>query len=325
MIENNINKEDPNNKYNNLFVEDSDDNTEQGDLNHLFTSSESTELTNKNQTIKLKHVSVNTSSNKSKIPSSSRQINETILDATTGMDVFDNDVPEFIDDDQYKNIESISEDQESSIVSSMQPPNSPSGPKNIKQKREGISGIVESMLNQDDKNINGWDTDANITITNWYKTFKQQSFIYQFVLDKNKKMSDRLAIISIISSTLLGIFTGFKLWIDDDIVFQTVSNILLMLFNFLVALITATSKRYIDDKRNETIRAYIEEVDIFIGGLSAQVLNSPVYRMNADKFFKLNNANYTKLISSAPNLSINEINEGKRRFTLYKEHCYYNV
>jgi multisubunit Na+/H+ antiporter MnhF subunit len=181
------------------------------------------------------------------------------------------------------------------------------------------------MLKKDDKNINGWDIDANITITNWYKIFKQQSFIYQFVLEKNRKISDRLAIISIISSALLGIFSGFKLWIDNDVIFQTVSNILLMLLNFLVALITATSKRYIDDKRNETIRAYVEEVDIFIGELSAQVLNSAVYRMNADKFFKINNSKYTKLISFAPNLSINEINEGKTKFTIYKEHCYYNV
>ena len=98
-----------------------------------------------------------------------------------------------------------------------------------------------------------------------------------------------------------------------------------MLLNFVVALITAASKRYIDDKRNETIRAYVEEVDIFLGELSAQVLNSPVYRMNADKFFKLNNSKYTKLISSAPNLSLTEIDEGKKEFALYKEHCHYNV
>lgn len=348
MIENNINKEsqesqesqgnqenqeNQGNKYSNLFVEESDDNTEQGDMNILFTSSEFSESTNNNQIKIPKNISIDTNLNQINIPveqpkpelgsTITRKVNIQVKNATTGIDVFDNDVPEFIDENEDNKTSSNYSD--SSTGTNITPPNSPPEPKNRRTKKEGISWMVESMLKKDDKNINGWDSDANITITNWYKTFKQQSFIYQFVLDKNKKMSDRLAIISIISSALLGIFSGFKLWIDNDVIFQTVSNILLMLFNFLVALITATSKRYIDDKRNETIRAYVEEVDIFIGELSAQVLNSPVYRMNADKFFKQNNNKYTKLISSAPNLSISENNEGKKRFTLYKEHCYYNI
>lgn len=325
------------NKYSNLIVEELDDNTENVDLNNLFTSSESSESIKKTQIKIPKNLIVETNLNQVNTPNkqyksylgstTTQKVVEQVKNATTGMDVidnFDNDVPDFID--EYKeNIETISECPKTATGLNITPPNSPTGPKNIKSEKDGISNMVESMLKRDDKNINGWDSDANITITNWYKTFKQQSFIYQYVLDKNRKIADRLAVTSIISSALLGIFSGFKLWIDNDVIFQTVSNILLMLLNFLVALITASSKRYIDDKRNETIRAYVEEIDIFIGELSAQVLNSPVYRMNADRFFKLNNTKYTKLISSAPNLSISEINEGKQKFSIYKEHCYYNV
>jgi X-X-X-Leu-X-X-Gly heptad repeat protein len=185
--------------------------------------------------------------------------------------------------------------------------------------------LVNTINTIENTNINGWDYDATLTITNWYKTFKQQSFIYQSVLDRNKKISNNLALISILSSALLGIFSGFKLWIGNDETFQTISNILLMLFNFIVGIITAASKSYIDDKRNEIIRAYVEQLDIFIGELSAQVLNSPIYRMNADEFFKSNNVKYTKLISSAPNLSLGEISEGKRQYILYSDHCYYRV
>lgn len=294
------------NQENNLIIEDSDDNINHEEINNLFISSESSKSSescdssesNKKNKIKIpKNISIDTNFNEI-------NSNEKVKDATTGIDIFDNDIPEFIDEnkDTMQNIDIP-----------------------IKSKNEDINDIFKNMLKKDDKNINGWDSDANITITNWYKTFKQQSFIYQFVLDKNRRMADILAIISIISSASLGIFSGFKLWIDNDIIFQTISNILLMLLNFLVALITASSKRYIDDKRNEKIRVYVEEIDIFLGELSAQVLNSPVYRMNADKFFKLNNTKYTKLISSAPNLSISEINEGKQKFLIYKEHCHYNI
>jgi hypothetical protein len=188
---------------------------------------------------------------------------------------------------------------------------------NISLKDE--DNMIRNMINKTDNN-NGWDDDANITIKNWYNIFKQQSFIYQLILDKNRLISDRLSVISIISSTSLGLFTGFKLWKENDIIFQTTSNIILMLSNFSVAIMTALSKRYIDDKRNESITQYIEHVDIFLGEISAQLLKSTHYRMNADEFFKINNDKYTSLISSAPSLSISEIEYGKKQYNNYTKH-----
>ena len=247
MTKNNINNEIQENKYSNFIIEeDESDDTCPDNLNSLFTSSESSdsidsiESIEKNKTKIQKNIGIDTNLNQY------NSSNNKIKNATTGIDIFDNDVPEFINNDE--NIKTIFKDYNLVSTSYINPPNSPIEPKNIKPKNEDINKMVENMLSNDDKNINGWDSDANITINNWYKIFKQQSFIYQFVLDKNREMADILAIISIISSALLGIFSGFKLWIDNDIIFQTVSNILLMLLNFLVALITASSKRYIDDK-----------------------------------------------------------------------------
>ena len=77
------------------------------------------------------------------------------------------------------------------------------------------------------------------------------------------------------------------------------------------------SKKYIDNQKNETIRTYIEEVDSFWGEISAQLLKSPIYRMNADKFFKLNNDKYTKLISCTPNLSLTDLSQGKAKYKMY--------
>jgi hypothetical protein len=191
-------------------------------------------------------------------------------------------------------------------------------PKNSETQNIEVQNIVQSLINKEDNN-NGWDHEANITITNWYNLFKQQSFIYQWVLDRNRKLSNRLATISIVSSSLLGVFTSFKLWIPNDNLFQTISNIILMLSNFGVALITSLYKRYIDYEKNENIRSYIDNVDSFIGELAAQVLKASHYRMNADKFFFLNNDKYTKLVSRAPNLSISDIIEGKKEYNRYME------
>jgi len=129
-------------------------------------------------------------------------------------------------------------------------------------------------------------------------------------------MSERLAIASILTSSILGIFGGFKLWIPDP-TFQTYSDIIFILTNFVVALITALSRRYGDDKRTDSIRKYVSEIDEFLGEISAQVLKSPVYRMNADDFFRENNDKYTKLIISAPNMTLDEISKSKN---LYKEY-----
>lgn len=195
------------------------------------------------------------------------------------------------------------------------------GSNNKFSKNNRITEMISSHLDSSDStpnssSENGWDKDAKKTLINWYEIFKYDSFVYQFILDHNIQISNYLNILSIVSSTILGIFSGFKLWINDA-TFQTTSNILLMLSNFIVALITALSKRYIDEKRNESLRTYICLVDEFLGEISAQALKTPNYRINADRFFKDYNDRYTKIITSAPNLTIEEIKISKQAYKLY--------
>ena len=193
----------------------------------------------------------------------------------------------------------------------------------LSNQRNEFNNILDNnnvIIDDEKNNLNGWDDEANITIKNWHSIFKQNSFIYQLILDKNLLISDRLHVASIISSSFLGLFTGFKLWKENDIIFQTTSNIILMLSNFSIAIMTGISKRYIDDKRNETIKQYIFNIDIFLGEISAQLLKTSQYRMNADEFFKINNDKYTSLITSAPNLSILEMEYGKIKYNEYKKY-----
>jgi hypothetical protein len=273
----------------NLFINDTDDVSEDNNLDHIFISSETSN--NNLQNIKSTPKSKFNVGATNAITSTNAITNATIMPHHNSS----------------KELEEI-------VINSNDKPQSPCS-SNLPN-----TVIINTML-KSDSDINGWDENATTTIKNWYNIFKQQSFIYQWILDRNKKISNNLTIASIIASSSLGIFTGFKLWIRDDQLFQTISNILLMLFNFIVALITACSRSYIDDKRNEKLRVYIEEVDSFLGEISAQVLKSPVYRMAADKFFKLSNDKYTRLISCAPNLSIYEIKQGKHEYNLYYSHC----
>ena len=78
------------------------------------------------------------------------------------------------------------------------------------------------------------------------------------------------------------------------------------------------SRRYGDIKRTDLIgiRNYVFELDEFLGIISAQVLKSPIYRTNADDFFKAYNDRYTKIVTSAPNISLGEINKAKNLYEI---------
>jgi len=278
-----------NSKISDLFIKetsDSDESTGENNENNINFSSSDSEVELVNEKGKIK------------------KSTETI-EATNGIKLIDNI-------SQQNNWET---DSEFGSPPNFIPPPNPKPPADDPHKN--ITNMVENMLVPN--NINGWDNEANTTIKNWYHTFKQQSYIYQWVLDNNKRMSDRLTTTSILTSSLLGIFTGFKLWILDD-TFQMASNIILTLCNFLVALITAMSRKYADDKRQDSIRNYVREVDEFLGIISAQVLKSPIYRTNADDFFRTNNDKYTMLIMSAPNMSLDEISHAKKLYKIYLEH-----
>ncbi len=306
---NNLNKENENenvSNINDLFIKESDgfeSESEKSNANINFSSSDSEsygKTRNRSKTIR---------KTQEKIKTKSIGIN-----ATTGTDLISN-----IHNNNKSNSNSSDSDKSTNLTNSTnstnsQKPESPDKPPADDPTHKNITSMVEHMLKTN--NINGWDADANLTIKNWYHTFKQQSFIYQWVLDRNNLMSERLAIASIITSSTLGIFSGFKLWIPDE-VFQTTSNVILVLCNFCVALITAMSRRYGNDKRTDSIREYVHDVDEFLGEISAQVLKSPIYRMDADEFFKANNDKYTKLITMAPNMSIDEINQAKKLYQTY--------
>ena len=167
--------------------------------------------------------------------------------------------------------------------------------------------------------VNGWDKNAVETVRNWRILFKENKYIYEWVLEKNYKISTNLNLISVVSSSIMGCFSAFKLWIQDDKIFQASSDIIMLFSNFLIAAITTSSKRYIDDNRNEKIRNYLEEVSRFLGNITSELIKTAEYRMDADKFIKTQQEIYSKLIINKPNITISELTAAKNAYNNFEK------
>ena len=165
---------------------------------------------------------------------------------------------------------------------------------------------------------NGWDLEANQTIKKWYNLFRESSFIYQWIYDRNIKRANILSIVSAVISAFLSLISGIKLWQNGNLTFGFITDILLMVINLIIAVLIGISKTILDDKKNEEIRNYIMEIDTFSGEIAAQCLKTPNYRTNADEFFSKNNDKYIKLVASAPNLSLGDFSRAKRVFERHK-------
>lgn len=148
---------------------------------------------------------------------------------------------------------------------------------------------------------------------------KEYKFIYQNILDKNYKNSIKYNIASIISSSALGFFSAFKLWLPNEMIFQSASNIIMLFSNFFIAALTHIATRFIDDKRNEKIRIYIEAIDNLLGVITAQLSKNSNLRMDAIEFINDNNDKYTNILTNKPSLSFDELTEGKIKYKNYQK------
>jgi hypothetical protein len=198
----------------------------------------------------------------------------------------------------------------------------------IRARRPAQNACTSSALISDTgykiSNVNGWDENAVETVRNWRILFKENKYIYEWVLEKNHRISTNLNLISVVSSSAMGCFSAFKLWVQDDRVFQATSDIIMLFSNFLIAAITTSSKRYIDDNRNEKIRNYLEEVCRFLGNITSELIKTAEYRMNADKFIRSQQEIYSKLIINKPSISISELMAAKNAYRDF-ENSFINV
>jgi hypothetical protein len=181
-----------------------------------------------------------------------------------------------------------------------------------------VANATNEIYNDETEIFNNWNVNNNQTVKNWFNILKEYKFIYQCVLDKNYKKSIKYNIASIIASSTLGFFSAFKLWLPDEVLFQSVSNIIMLFSNFFIAALTHVATRYIDDKRNEKIRIYIESIDNLLGVITAQLSKNSNLRMDAIEFINENNDKYTDILTNKLNLSLDELTKGKLIYKRYQ-------
>ena len=185
-----------------------------------------------------------------------------------------------------------------------------------------VENVVEKRpTNNDDcsNDNNGWTEDNEDMLRQWADSLKTTSFAYQYLLDKSYSISTQLSLISICSSSILSIFAGFKLWIQDNKSFQNAGDIVMLFSNFIVAAITTASKRYLDDNRNQKIRTFLNDLDKLYAIIVTQLSMLPEYRINAKEFFDKYKESYTRIMVSMPNVSIKEITIARNKYIEFEK------
>jgi len=122
----------------------------------------------------------------------------------------------------------------------------------------------------------------NINIINdYYKTLKQKSLVYKMILNKNRKLTDKLISTSLFFSITIGMLTSFKIILNNNF-----GQGILIIINIWNIFIIMFLKKYVYDKRNDIIQINTNNINIFINNL----LNN----INFDLLNKM----YTDLISN---------------------------
>jgi hypothetical protein len=251
-----------------------------------------------------------------------------VNNATTGINIIDTDTDEKNQILNYKKIHNnysntVNKETGSSnsdIIVNKGPSSSNSDiseSNNINDNNSNNNVNNDSNNNVNNDSNNGWDAEADKILEGWHTQLKLLSFIYQWILDRNLKKANRLHTISVSLSTFLGVFTSLKMWINSSQSYSFATDLIISLINFTIALITTISKKYIDDKMNDSLRTYIHNIDNFLGEITSEYFKIKKYRTKANVFFLKNNSMFTSLLSKAPNISISDMKHGMIEYEEY--------
>lgn len=249
-----------------------------------------------------------------------------VLNATSGMDVNDN---YYINDNHTINDNHIINDislieNELKLIDNLQ-----SSELDSSSEKDISSSSNELYINNLHCNLhtnlhsnlhsNNWNDESENIVNDWYRMLKQQSFIYQKILDYNIYISNIILIFIVILSSFLGFLSTFKIYFKTA-EFEFTSDIILIISHTIIVILISISKIYNDETTNEKYRNHISELDELKAELSSQLLLSREDRQNKTEFFIKYSTYYNRLITKSPNLSIKEINYAKSIYLEYVNH-----
>ena len=156
------------------------------------------------------------------------------------------------------------------------------------------------------KEVKQWDRATLKVMKIWLSKIIKLKIIYKYIYEKSIKTSDRINLISTISSFVLGLLSAFKLAFKDD-VFSIVSDVISIIFNFIIAITSVTAKKYLDNSRIDNIRVYLDDLNNFEKDLKH---NINYQQINGEDFIEANLTKFNELvIDNRPEISLSEKNE----------------
>lgn len=185
-----------------------------------------------------------------------------------------------------------------------------------KDKLEKLDKVIKKIKNEKINSDNGWNDDSLKTVSKWREFLLEYKFIYEFVLERNLKISGVLVFISITSSAILGILSAIKLWLGNEFHFQVATDLVMLFSNFIVAAVTSFSRK--DDNLNEKIKLYITEIDALNGKINSEMILTTVFRQNGDIFIENNKETITRLCTHSPEISLKIKDKARKAYIEHK-------
>lgn len=165
---------------------------------------------------------------------------------------------------------------------------------------------------------NDWTVSNEKTVRDWIRSLIKTSFVYDCVLEKKKKMYDRLLIISLIVSSLTTLFSTLIASIEgatnneDNLTFS--GSIVMLFLSFLSTVILGTIKIKNYSQSTVELTSYIREIDRFFNRLKLVLLLPCDFRENAVKFIAREAKTYTSIMNNTPNLYPSELQKAEEDY-----------
>ena len=156
------------------------------------------------------------------------------------------------------------------------------------------------------------DLSGEETMEKWRKKSSKLAFIYDFVLDKYKKVNSASVLVAFLISTIMSLFSvgNFALSATSNETLVLVFKILTTTLSTIVALVTGIPKLFGWTNRISQYQKYLDSVEHFNAIiLSEQYLPSEL-RKKPNEFIIQNSNKFLSVLDSAPNITQSEFQLG---------------
>ena len=203
--------------------------------------------------------------------------------------------------------------------------------KKSEKKIKALRGVPDDIEEKKSGNINNdnvitnW-TEANInTLRAWKASLREAIFIYNYVMEKLKKMLNRIKVVLLIFSTLTTLISAIATYALTDttnynnVIISLVITILTTLIGAIMSFLNGFIKIYNLDELVQSYTLYIERMDTIYSDISSELILPVALREDAFEFIKREHEIYLNLIKNSPEIDSSENSKALKAYHSYLE------